>query len=259
MIQVLFAVLLMSLNLWAKPVVMVSYFDAFDKAPFNSSEVVARALFEKLKNHPDYDLKLCALSTVFDKSFGELENCLKNESTSPTLIIGLGESNCNYKIEIMARNLDKTAGPDNAGNERKNTKILSEGVKALAFNYPLEQMYCALDQKRRNELEVSNDAGTFVCNNLAYQFAHYYPEKTFGFIHVPAHNCKNLGLKTQTTLLNLEMMIPAALAQKTSRKLPMTKNELKLLRESSKNDPCLNEFYKRAKGIDEKGLWTILN
>jgi len=255
---VFLAGLLTSLNSWAKPVVLVSYFDAFDKAPFNNSEIVARALFEKLKNHPDYDLKLCALSTVFDKSFGELENCLKNESSTPTLVLGLGESNCNFKIEILARNFDKTLGPDNEGNERKSTQILTEGNRALAFNYPLEKMYCALDSKKRNELEVSNDAGTFVCNNLAYQFAHYYPEQTFGFIHVPSHNCKNLGQKTQTAISNLEMMIPAAL-KAPQKKLPIMRNELKSLRDATKSDPCLNEFYKRAKGIDEKGLWTILN
>ncbi|WP_408096654.1 hypothetical protein ACJVC5_16585 [Peredibacter sp. HCB2-198] len=248
--------LFMALDLWARPVVLLSYFDAFDKAPFNNSEKVALALNERLKNHPDFELKLCALSTVFDKSFAQLENCLKNESSAPTLILGLGEANCNFKIEIAGRNFDKTKGPDNEGNERKSTKILAEGEAAVALNYPLDKMYCSLDQKNRAEIEVSNNAGTFVCNNLAYQFAHYYPEETFGFIHVPSNNCKDLKSKTETAIANLSKMIPEALKH-SSQPLPIYKNDIKARRRSYESDACLNEFYKRVKGIDERGLWTF--
>lgn len=248
--------LLMSLNLWARPVVLLSYFDAFDKAPFNNSERVALTLNQKLKNHPEFELKLCALSTVFDKSFAQLENCLKNESQAPALVLGLGEANCNFKIEIAGRNFDKTKGPDNEGNERKSTKILAEGEAAVALNYPLDKMYCSLDHKNRALVEVSNNAGTFVCNNLAYQFAHYYPEETFGFIHVPSHNCKDLPAKTEVAIANLSNMIPEAIKH-ASKRLPIYKNEIKTRRKSYENDACLNEFYKRVKGIDEKGPWPF--
>lgn len=248
---------LMSFNLWARPVVLLSHFDAFDKAPFNNSERVAHALYAKLKDHPDFELRLCALSTVFDKSFAQMENCLKDLKEKPVLVLGLGESNCNFKIETMARNLDKTYGPDNEGNERRNTQIFTDGSKALGFNYPLEKMYCSLDPRSRNDLEVSNNAGTFVCNNLAYQFTHYYPEETFGFIHVPSHNCRNISQKTQMAISNLTKMIPTAVKNSGTKVLPITKNELDAIRSTSKSDTCTNEFYKRVRGIDERGLWTF--
>ena len=248
--------LLTGLNAWARPVVLLSYFDAFDKAPFNNSERVALALNEKLKNHPEFELKLCALSTVFDKSFAQLETCLKNESVAPALVLGLGEANCNFKIEIAGRNFDKTKGPDNEGNERKSVKILPEGEAALALNYPLDKMYCSLEQKNRAEIEVSNNAGTFVCNNLVYQFVHYYPDETFGFIHVPSHNCKDLPAKTEIAIANLSKMIPVALKH-SPKLLPILKNDIKARRKAVESDACLSEFYKRVKGTDEKGLWTF--
>ena len=247
--------LLFVANAWSKPIVLISYFDAYNKAPFNNSERVALELGKK--SYSDFELKLCPLTTVFDKSYAQLENCYKNLPRTPDLVLSLGEFNCRLKVEIMGRNLDQTFGPDNEGNERKKTPVLAGSAEALPFNYPLPQMYCALDPSVRKDLEVSNSAGTFVCNNLAYQFAHYYPEITFGFIHVPAHNCRDLSAKTKMSVESLEKMIGAALKVTDQQTLPIKKSELKILREETKNDRCLNEFYKRAKGIDEKGSWPF--
>lgn len=246
-----------SFSAWARPVVLISYFDAFDKAPFNNSEKIAGLLFKQLKDHPDYEIKLCALNTVFDKSTYQLEDCLKAQSVGPLMVLGLGEANCNFKIETMGRNFDKTAGPDNEGNERNKTEIIPNGSKAIGLNYPLAQMYCALPANDRKDIEVSNNAGSFVCNNLAYQFAHLYPEVTFGFIHVPSHNCRGLAKKDVATLRNLEKMIGAAVKNTFFERLSTTKNEIEKLRNAYRDDQCLSEFYKRTKGIDEKSLWSF--
>lgn len=241
----------------ARPIVLLSHFDSFGKAPFNNSTKVALALAERVKNHPDFELKLCNLNTVFDKSFYQLEDCLAALPETPKLILGLGESNCNFKIEIMGRNLDKTKGPDNDGIERNNTPIIPNGPKEIGFNYPLPQMYCSLPESDRKETEVSNNAGTFVCNNMAYQFADKYDDLPFGFIHVPANNCRNLEAKNVVALRNLESMIKAAVKINEFTRIPTRKKELDELR-ANKSDKCINEFYKRAKGADEKGFWSFL-
>lgn len=243
--------------LWAKPIVLIGYFDPFDGAPFNNSEIVAQALLKRVALHPEYDLKLCELSTVFDKSYYQFEDCLKNLPEVPKLVLGLGESNCNFKIETMARNNDKTAGPDNEGNERINTSIIPHAPKELGFNYPLASMYCALNAKDRNSIEVSNNAGTFVCNNFSFQFSYHYPEMNFGFIHVPSHNCKNLVEKTQNSVDKLEEMIQAAVHSTESSRLMTKKKELEILRQKTFENKCYNEFYKRTKGSDEKGFWPF--
>jgi hypothetical protein len=72
--KLLFFSLLFSSSLWSRSIVLLGHFDAFGNAPFNSSERVAKHLFKKLKDHPDVDLRICSLETIFDKSFYQLED-----------------------------------------------------------------------------------------------------------------------------------------------------------------------------------------
>lgn len=250
--------LLFSAPTWARPVVLLGHFDAFGSASFNNSERVAKRLLSEVKNHPDFDLKLCALETVFDKSYFQLEDCMKDLTTPPKLILGLGEANCNFKIETMARNLDHTKGPDNEGNERKNSVIIPDGPREIGFLYALPQMYCSLTESERSQIQVSNNAGSFVCNNLAYQLAYRYPDTEFGFIHVPANYCKNLETKTKMSVNFLKSMIEASVKTMNVERLLTRKDDLQNIRREYRNDKCLSEFYKKTKGIDEKGFWTFL-
>lgn len=250
--------LLYSFVSWSRPLVLVGHFDAFGNAPFNNSTRVAETVARDLALRGEIEIVLCPLQTVFDKSFHQLEDCLKALPGTPDLVLGLGESNCNLKIELMARNKDKTKGPDNDGIERDNLQIIPGSPAEIGFTYPLPKMYCALPEKDRKQVEVSNDAGSFVCNNLAYQFTERYPELSFGFIHVPANNCRDLEKKTSFAAGALPLMIKAALDHGPVR-LPVRKKELEVLRESTKSDKCLSEFYRRAKGVDEKSFWGIFN
>lgn len=249
---------LYSVATWARPVVLLGHFDTFGRASFNNSERVAKILLKEVSNHPEFELKICSLETVFDKSFFQLEDCFKALDTTPRLVLALGEANCNFKVETMARNRDHTKGPDNDGIERKNSIIIPGGPNEIGFLYALPQMYCSLSQPERSKIQVSNNAGSFVCNNLAYQFAYHYPDTEFGFIHVPSSFCRNLSEKTQMSVRYLKTMITASVKASNVRRLLTRKEELRLLRNEFKNDQCLYEFYKKTKGIDEKGFWTFL-
>lgn len=255
--KLIFILLFSTSVVWSKDLIVVSYFDSFGKAPFNNSEKVALKLSETLKDHPEINLKLCKLNTVFDKSFKQLEDCINQLHESPKLILGLGEANCNFKIETMVRNKDKSAGPDNEGNERNNTPIVTNAPSIIGLNFPLPEMYCGLSKIERKEIQVSNNAGSFVCNNLAYQFTYHYQDSVFGFIHVPANNCADLPRKTELAVKMLSQMLPSALKVNGFDRLPILKSELEVLRDRHDNDECLSEFYKRAKGFDEKKIWPF--
>lgn len=264
--------LILSIPAFAKPVVLVSYYDAFGEAPFNNSERVAKALASRLEDS-DVSIKLCALSTVFDKAYGQLEDCLKAQDQMPAMVIGLGEAKCNMKVEFATRNYDKTMGPDNEGNERMG-EIVPDANAFIAMRYPLPQMYCALTPKERQAIEISNNAGSFVCNNTAFQLNHYHPELMSGFIHVPSHNCRSLQKKNKFVVNALSTMIQQGVGFLNahflvSPRTPHTSNELRmpLLRDQidemkmsfEKSDNCLYEFFKNARGIDEQGFWSFLN
>lgn len=251
---------------WSKPAVLVTYFDAFSGASFNNSERIAKTLETRLNGAESlFEVKLCALNTIFDQAYAQTENCLKELSEAPVLVIGLGESTCELKPETMMRNNDKTVSPDNAGNERNNSEIVPGASKALGLRYPLPQMYCALSQSERKSLELSNNAGSFVCNNTAYQMSYYHPQIQYGFIHVPANNCFNLARKTETAYFLLEKMLVKGvtylLGDATHEKLPHTNNDVRLpttrkeiknLRQKFQNDECLADYFERSKASDEK-------
>lgn len=264
--------LLMSSAVWAKPVVLISYYDAFSNARFNNSQKIAEALALKL-NTPEsaVEIKLCALNTIFDKAYGQLEECFKNLREKPVLTLSLGETSCELKVETIMRNKDRTiTGPDNAGVSRNGTSIIPEGPEALGLRYPLPQMYCALTKEERSKVKVSNNAGSFVCNNTAYLMSYHYPEIQYGFIHVPSNNCYPLTKLNEDTVHKISKMIPRAVTfllqedeapglphEQNEIRLETQKKELKQLRQVYQNDACLKEYLTRSKGVDERSLFGL--
>jgi len=267
----LFLLTLVTYVAWSKPIVMISYFDAFHRASFNNSETVAVALAQKLgSDSSPVSIALCPLNTIFDQAYAQTETCLKKLSPRPVMVVGLGESSCDLKVETMVKNNDQTVGPDNAGIQRSDTSIIAGAPLVLGLRYPLPQMYCALNRSERNNIELSNFAGSFVCNNTAYQMSYYYSDVLYGFIHVPANNCTNLTARTNSSILMLEKMITQGATylsgELSEEDLPHTsnevrlsvkKNEIKKLRRQYQENECLEEYFKRVKGDDEKRIFQI--
>jgi pyrrolidone-carboxylate peptidase len=258
---------------WAKPLVLISYFDPFNHAAFNNSQVVAQTLMSRLNSeNSSVEVKLCSLNTIYDKAFAQTEDCIKALTERPVLIIALGESTCELKIETMMRNTDKSHAPDNAGNERRNTRIVQEGPDVLGMRYPLPEMYCALSPAERKQINVSNNAGGFVCNNTGYQMSYHYGDIQYGFIHVPANNCSRLKAKTDLAISSLEKMIIQGVNYLSSdngdQNLPHSSNEIRLAtkKEELKNlrnlyenkDTCLKEYLNRAKSENDRGIFSGL-
>ena len=264
--KALILLLLTLSSAWAKPIVMISYYDAFNRAPFNSSEKVAKALAQRLGAEATFEIRLCALNTIFDLAYAQSEDCLKNLPESPVMFLGLGESTCDLKIETMMRNNDRTFGPDNAGNTRNNTPSVPGAPAIIGLRYPLPQMFCALNAAEKRSVVLSNNAGSFVCNNTAFQMTNFHPEIQFGFIHVPANNCRDVGMKTEAAIGTLSKMIKQGVSYLLSDdeaeglphrnndiRLSTKKDELKKLRKFyDKNNECLSDYLKRVKGSDEK-------
>jgi pyroglutamyl-peptidase len=250
----------------AKPLIILSYFDAFGGAKFNNSERIAKILEGRLNSEEsEIELRTCPLNTVYDKAFFQLEACIKSQKEVPALVISFGESTCEVKLETIMRNRDESFGPDNEGNERKESPIKSGAPDFIGLRYPLPQMYCALSEQQRKKVDVSNFAGSFVCNNTGYQMSHYYPELQYGFIHIPANYCSRLDQITEDSIMILEKMIlKASETLKTENsdvnlphytndvRLPTTKEELKSLRAVYETNECLSDFFQSFKAPDEK-------
>ena len=108
----------------------------------------------------------------------------------PRLVILLGQAGgraC-LSVERVAINVDDARIPDNAGARPVDEPVAPSGPAAYFATVPVKAMAAAI-REAGVPAEVSNSAGTFVCNHLFYGVLHFMastgrPARA-GFIHVP--------------------------------------------------------------------------
>jgi pyroglutamyl-peptidase len=106
-------------------------------------------------------------------------------------------------LERFALNVDDEELPDNSGRVLNGTPIVRGGPAAYESTLPLNRLLKVLRAKgiRAN---ISNHAGTYVCNHAFYVARHeserLRPGMPCGFIHVP--NLRRGSSKTQAMALD---------------------------------------------------------
>jgi pyroglutamyl-peptidase len=104
----------------------------------------------------------------------------------PDLIISLGLAGNRTLLclEKQAINLIKCDIADNDGEKILDRVIRPEGAHFLKTSIDLDK----LEKQLLNHyefLQISDNAGTFVCNFLYYQLLKEYPQTPSLFIHIP--------------------------------------------------------------------------
>lgn len=185
-------------TLHEKKTILISSFDAFSGQKSNNSQVMARWLKNELESSNQYEVYLCPLETKYVLSSLQLIECINQLPHPPQLILSLGEyiltkrRKCpdEIKVETTAVNLNHDWGPDNAGVSYKNQEIIKGAKSQLMMPSNLKDAYCSLRPSFKKQIFLSDDAGTFVCNDLMYRMRYEYPNLNFHFIHVASHKCK---------------------------------------------------------------------
>jgi pyroglutamyl-peptidase len=100
-------------------------------------------------------------------------------------------------VERVAINIDDARIADNAGGQPIDESI-REGAEAAYFcTLPVKAMVAAMTEAGF-PAEVSNSAGTFVCNHLIYGVLHHIAARGLkvraGFMHVPYAEAQVLSL-----------------------------------------------------------------
>lgn len=231
---------LITFNIYSQ--ILISSFDAFDNAKGNNSRVMAKKLVEDFKKeHPEVELVHCELRTVYDKSFETLKDCYSQMKNKPKFIISLGEGGCNkFKIETRAQNLDSDYTSDNDGIHRVKERIIRGASKYLPLSFNWSKQYCALTNKEKKILEISNNAGTFVCNHISYKMRYYFPELSFAFAHVPTFKCASKTTFSQTQSILKKVILSSLKSSGTFKLEPYSRRQTRIL---SKSDSCEAQFY----------------
>lgn len=129
------------------------------------------------------------IMTVDFKSSGQ-QLVTHIESIEPDAVISLGLAGGRYKItpERIAINF-KDGEADNEGNIPVDEPIQQGGQPGYLSTLPIRAMINRLVE-RGLPAEVSNTAGTYLCNNVMYEGLHFAnrnnPSMLSGFIHIPA-------------------------------------------------------------------------
>jgi len=168
--------------------VLLTGFDPFGGATLNPSWLAVQALHgRRLLGHT---LMAARLPTVFGDSLRTLQALLAQHRPALVVCVGQAGGRSALSLERIAINVDDAPIADNAGAQPIDTPVAPGAPAAYFSTLPIKAMRAAL---RREGLpaEVSQTAGTFVCNHVFYGLMHALatqPELRHtrgGFVHVP--------------------------------------------------------------------------
>ncbi|MES2398396.1 MAG: pyroglutamyl-peptidase I [Pseudomonadota bacterium] len=170
------------------PNVLLTGFDAFGGATVNPSWLAVHALDgEVIAGHR---LVSAQVPTSFEGSGRELARLLKTHK--PALVIGVGQAGGRsaMSLERIAINIADAGIADNEGVQPVDVPVRPKGPAAYFTTLPIKAMLVAL-QQAGIPAEVSQTAGTFVCNQIFYTLMYLLARQRppgrvrGGFIHVP--------------------------------------------------------------------------
>lgn len=165
--------------------VLLTAFDPFGGEDINPALEAVKAL--ELPGD-DINLVKIELPTVFGKSLELLKDAVEIEKPDFILSVGQAGGRKGITVERVAINVDDARISDNEGNRPLDEAIIPEGLPAYFSNLPIKGMVEAI-QKAGIQAEISNSAGTFVCNHIMYGALSLckgtHEKMKAGFIHVP--------------------------------------------------------------------------
>ena len=168
--------------------ILLTGFDAFGGATLNPSWLAARALHgRRILGHT---VVAAQLPTVFGASLNALNTLLNKHQPALVICVGQAGGRKAMSLERVAINVNDAPIADNAGAQPVDTPVKPGAPAAYFTSLPIKAMLAAL-QADGVAAEVSQTAGTFVCNHVFYGLMHTLAtqrglkQTRGGFIHVP--------------------------------------------------------------------------
>jgi pyroglutamyl-peptidase len=193
------------------PTLLITGFTPFNGEKINPSWQVAKALPETISGYKIIKLRV---PTEFGKSINVVTKAIDKLKPDIVLCLGQAGGRAQMSLERVAINVNDAGIADNAGVQPIDEAIAEDAPAAYFCTLPVKAMVQSmLDQNI--PAEVSNTAGTFVCNHLIFSVLHHialrqYPIRA-GFMHVPFVDSQVVG-RDDVPSLTLPAMIEATKA-----------------------------------------------
>lgn len=205
--------------------VLVTGFDPFGGEKINPA-------IESVKKLPDQiagaDIIKVEIPTVFNKSIKKLQEAIKEHNPDITICVGQAGGRDRVSIERVAINVSDGRIADNEGYKPIDEVIFEDGKNAYFAKLPIKAMAAEIN-KANLPSEVSNTAGTYVCNHLMYGLLYTIEKENLdmkgGFIHIPFLPEQVIDKKGQPSMslenivTSLEKSIEAAIKYDEDKKI----------------------------------------
>lgn len=197
------------------PRVLLTGFDAFGGADINPSRLAVKALDGQVI--AGHKIIAAQLPTTFAGSLPELKRLLKLHKPGLVICTGQAGGRSAISLERVAININDARIADNAGNQPLDEPVVATGPAAYFTTLPIKAMMLALIRANISA-EVSQTAGTFVCNHVFYGLMHALGRSRSkkvargGFVHLPFLPEQGLpSMPLNEMVRGLDLMIECAL------------------------------------------------
>ncbi len=198
------------------PTVLLTGFDPFGGESLNPSWLAVQSLHNK--RIAGHQVVAAQLPTVFGTSLVELARLLREHRPALVICVGQAGGRAAISLERVAINVNDARIADNAAAQPVDTPVVAGGPAAYFTTLPLKAMLVAL-QGEGLPAEVSQTAGTFVCNHVFYGLMHQlatrrgFKRVRGGFVHVPwLPEQGQPSMTTDELVRGLRLIIATALA-----------------------------------------------
>ncbi|HEX7801926.1 MAG TPA: pyroglutamyl-peptidase I [Pseudoxanthomonas sp.] len=200
----------------SSPTILLTGFEPFDGQSTNPSWDAVLALHGKrIAGHRVVARKL---PVAFGASLKALRTALRETSPALIVCVGLAGGRERISLERVAINVDDARIPDSQGQQPVDEAIVAGGPAAYFSTLPIKSMLAGL-RDAGFAAEISQTAGTYVCNHVFYGLMHALRRRKArgGFIHIPYSTeqaalipgAPGLALEIVTEALRLALRIAA--------------------------------------------------
>jgi pyroglutamyl-peptidase len=170
--------------------VLITGFSAFPGVPTNPTQLLIndfRLKPPKITAGP-VEMAFEIIETQYALAGEQIRTLLIDFKPQFALLLGVAESRVSFGIERFALNIDDCSAADATGDVRRGRRIEKTGPGAYETRVDVDKLREYLIRSD-TDVEISNHAGSYVCNHAYYTALHTI--ETHGlssrvvFVHVP--------------------------------------------------------------------------
>ena len=166
--------------------ILITGFEPFGPDSINPSWEIATALAGQWDGRDGLSIVAARLPVRWESFAREAEAAI--DGHRPDAVVMLGQAGGRTAITPERIGINVCNGKDNDGVERQEVPVVPGGPAGYFSTLPLRAMVESM-RKAGVPAEISNSAGTYLCNYAAYYVPHYLQSHGLsipaGFIHVP--------------------------------------------------------------------------